>query len=180
MASPSFFFFHALLMVAALATTASSQHLSPTFYDKICPKALPSIKKVVENAIQKERRMGASLLRLHFHDCFVNGCDGSILLDDTDKIDSEKKANANINSARGFAVVDRIKSVVDKVCGAPVVSCADILAVAARDSVVAVCILTITLHHVCKICENSHTSLHQTAEKTGDKAKCSKLSTLQI
>ncbi|XXG85964.1 hypothetical protein AAC387_Pa11g0959 [Persea americana] len=137
MASPSFFFFHALLMVAALATTASSQHLSPTFYDKICPKALPSIKKVVENAIQKERRMGASLLRLHFHDCFVNGCDGSILLDDTDKIDSEKKANANINSARGFAVVDRIKSVVDKACGAPVVSCADILAVAARDSVVA-------------------------------------------
>ncbi|XXG85966.1 hypothetical protein AAC387_Pa11g0961 [Persea americana] len=137
MASPSFFFFHALLMVAALATTASSKRLSPTFYDKICPKALPSIKKVVGDAIQKERRMGASLLRLHFHDCFVNGCDGSILLDGTDKTDSEKKANANINSARGFTVVDRIKSVVDKACGRPVVSCADILAVAARDSVVA-------------------------------------------
>jgi peroxidase len=28
---------------------------------------------------------------------------------------------------------------VDKACGRPVVSCADILAVAARDSVVAVC-----------------------------------------
>ncbi|KAK1311681.1 Peroxidase 52 [Acorus calamus] len=81
--------------------------------------------------------MGASLLRLHFHDCFVNGCDGSILLDNTSTIDSEKFANANNNSARGFNVVDDIKAAVDKACGGPVVSCADILTVAARDSVVA-------------------------------------------
>ena len=66
------------------------------------------------------------------------GCDASILLDATSTIDSEKNAGANANSARGFNVVDDIKSQVDKVCGRPVVSCADILAVAARDSVVAV------------------------------------------
>jgi len=53
-------------------------------------------------------------------------------------MDSEKNANPNINSARGFEVVDEIKEAVDKACGKPVVSCADILAVAARDSVVAV------------------------------------------
>ncbi|OMO67793.1 Plant peroxidase [Corchorus olitorius] len=81
--------------------------------------------------------MGASLLRLHFHDCFVNGCDASILLDPTPTIDSEKNANPNQNSIRGFEVIDQIKMEVDKVCGCPVVSCADILAVAARDSVVA-------------------------------------------
>ncbi|KAI3965719.1 hypothetical protein MKX01_010676 [Papaver californicum] len=80
--------------------------------------------------------MGASLLRLHFHDCFVNGCDGSVLLDSTTTIDGEKTAFGNNNSLRGFEEVDRIKSEVDKVCGAQVVSCADILAVAARDSVV--------------------------------------------
>ncbi|XP_077242858.1 peroxidase RIP1-like [Tasmannia lanceolata] len=130
-------FFFQLLVMFLLATTAFSQGLSPTFYKKICPKALPAIRKVVEEAVQKERRMGASLLRLHFHDCFVNGCDGSILLDDTDKIDGEKNALPNRNSARGFDVVDKIKSAVDIVCGGPVVSCADILAVAARDSVVA-------------------------------------------
>ncbi|GJT29246.1 heme peroxidase [Tanacetum coccineum] len=67
--------------------------------------------------------MGASLLRLHFHDCFVNGCDASILLDQTSTIDTEKNAAANVNSARGFEVIDRIKSEVDKICGRPVVSC---------------------------------------------------------
>ncbi|KAJ0743296.1 putative peroxidase [Helianthus annuus] len=64
--------------------------------------------------------MGASLLRLHFHDCFVNGCDASILLDQTSTIDSEKNAGPNANSARGFEVIDKIKDEVDKVCGRPV------------------------------------------------------------
>ena len=66
------------------------------------------------------------------------GCDGSILLDPSSTIDSEKNALPNFQSARGFEVVDEIKEAVDEACGKPVVSCADILAVAARDSVVAV------------------------------------------
>jgi peroxidase len=62
-----------LFLVLALATTASSSKgLSPNYYDYVCPKALPTIKRVVEAAVYNERRMGASLLRLHFHDCFVN------------------------------------------------------------------------------------------------------------
>uniref|UniRef100_M1BV74 peroxidase n=1 Tax=Solanum tuberosum TaxID=4113 RepID=M1BV74_SOLTU len=67
----------------------------------------------------------------------MSGCDASILLDQTATIDCEKTARPNNNSARGCEVIDRIKSEVDRVCGGPVVSCADILAVAARDSVVA-------------------------------------------
>jgi len=46
--------------------------LSPDYYDKLCPEALPIIYSVVKKAIVAEKRMGASLLRLHFHDCFVN------------------------------------------------------------------------------------------------------------
>ncbi|RDX94793.1 Cationic peroxidase 1, partial [Mucuna pruriens] len=137
MASRGYFFvlLHAFVF-ATLATSGLSQ-LSPNYYDYSCPNALSTIKSVVEAAVQKEYRMGASLLRLHFHDCFVNGCDGSILLDSTSSIDSEKNSKANNQSARGFEVVDEIKEAVDKACGKPVVSCADILAVAARDSVVA-------------------------------------------
>ncbi|XWS35388.1 hypothetical protein CRYUN_Cryun21dG0122100 [Craigia yunnanensis] len=124
-----------IFVLSTLATTAFS--LSPYYYANICPKDLPTIKKLVEAAVYKERRMGASLLRLHFHDCFVNRCDASILLDPTPTIDSEKNAIANTNFVRGFEVIDQLKAEVDKICGRPVVSCADILAVAARDSVVA-------------------------------------------
>lgn len=49
-----------------------SADLSSDYYDKSCPKAMYTIKNAVANAVTKERRMGASLLRLHFHDCFVN------------------------------------------------------------------------------------------------------------
>ncbi len=68
----------------------------------------------------------------------MQGCDASILLDKTATIDSEKTAIPNNNSIRGFDVIDKIKSEVDKCCGRSIVSCADIVAVAARDSVVAV------------------------------------------
>jgi len=50
----------------------ASAQLSPTFYDTSCPGALHTIQAAVREAVATERRMGASLLRLHFHDCFVN------------------------------------------------------------------------------------------------------------
>ncbi|KAJ4828910.1 hypothetical protein Tsubulata_008080 [Turnera subulata] len=113
----------------------SSAQLSTDFYAKSCPKLLSTVRPVVQSAVSKERRMGASLVRLHFHDCFVNGCDGSILLDDTSSFTGEKTAGPNNNSVRGFNVIDDIKSKVEQVCPG-VVSCADILAIAARDSTV--------------------------------------------
>ena len=67
----------------------------------------------------------------------MQGCDGSILLDDTSTFTGEKTAIANNNSVRGFGVVGRIKRKLEKACSG-VVSCADILAIAARDSVVTV------------------------------------------
>ncbi|RDX62486.1 Cationic peroxidase 1, partial [Mucuna pruriens] len=64
------------------------------------------------------------------------GCDGSVLLNDTSSFTGEQTAFPNVNSLRGFVVIDNIKSQVESLCPG-VVSCADILAVAARDSVVA-------------------------------------------
>ncbi|MCL7025208.1 hypothetical protein MKW94_015467 [Papaver nudicaule] len=136
MAGSNGFAYILLAMVVVSISANSSDALTTNFYSKVCPKALQTIKKVVTAAVTREPRMGASLLRLHFHDCFVNGCDASVLLDSTSSIDGEKGAFSNVNSVRGFDVVDRIKAAVDKVCGPQVVSCADILAVAARDSVV--------------------------------------------
>ncbi|KAK4744271.1 hypothetical protein SAY87_010583 [Trapa incisa] len=125
-----------LLFIPLLMWTASSHHMSSTFYDTACPNALSIIRSGVNSAISKEPRLGASLLRLHFHDCFVLGCDASVLLDDTDTFTGEKTAGPNNNSLRGFEVIDSIKSQLECACPG-VVSCADILTVAARDSVVA-------------------------------------------
>ncbi|BAT97592.1 hypothetical protein LR48_Vigan504s000200 [Vigna angularis] len=116
--------------------TLSISLLNPLFYAIKCPQALDTIKKLVMNALANDPRMGASLLRLHFHDCFVQGCDASVLLADTGTFRGEQSALPNVNSLRGFEVVEKIKYALEHECPG-VVSCADILAVAARDSVVA-------------------------------------------
>ncbi|KAM6575150.1 hypothetical protein CsatA_023477 [Cannabis sativa] len=108
--------------------------LTPFFYMQSCPSVTNIVGGVIQQALQTDPRIAASLIRLHFHDCFVIGCDGSLLLDSTDTIVSEKEGFGNINSARGFEVVDNIKTAVENACPG-VVSCADILAIAAEESV---------------------------------------------
>lgn len=65
------------------------------------------------------------------------GCDASVLLDNSESIVSEKQAGPNKNSLRGFEVIDEIKERLEEACP-QTVSCADILALAARDAVVSV------------------------------------------
>ncbi|KAM0936271.1 putative peroxidase [Dioscorea sansibarensis] len=120
------------LLVLFLSVFGVQSQLSTDFYSSSCPNVLKVVRREVFKALQNEMRMAGSLLRLHFHDCFVNGCDGSILLDGSD---GEKFAAPNLNSARGFDVIDTIKTAVENECNGTV-SCADILAIAARDSVV--------------------------------------------
>lgn len=76
--------------------------------------------------------------------CFLDhqGCDASVLLDSSGSIISEKQAGPNINSLRGFEVVDHIKYILEEACPSTV-SCADILALAARDAVVSVYIVSL-------------------------------------
>lgn len=45
--------------------------LYPEFYEFSCPQVNDIVMSVLEKAIGREPRMAASLLRLHFHDCFV-------------------------------------------------------------------------------------------------------------
>ncbi|XP_010246463.1 PREDICTED: peroxidase P7-like [Nelumbo nucifera] len=128
---------HCFLTLSLLALFACSAHaqLSPNFYATTCPNLQGIVRNGMRQAVNRESRLGASILRLFFHDCFVNGCDASILLDDTATFTGEKNALPNQNSARGFEVIDAIKSQVEAACSATV-SCADILALAARDGVV--------------------------------------------
>ncbi|XP_031493494.1 peroxidase P7-like [Nymphaea colorata] len=135
MASFSVFVAVAITILGLLIQGSSHPQLSPDFYSDTCPDLLPIIQHQVQLAVAEERRMGASLLRLFFHDCFVNGCDASVLLDDTPTFIGEKNAVPNKNSIRGFEAIDAIKAAVEEACPG-VVSCADILTITARDSVV--------------------------------------------
>lgn len=60
----------------------------------------------------------------------LQGCDASVLLNSTG---AEKQAIPNLSLA-GFDVIDDIKAKVENECRG-VVSCADIVALAARDAV---------------------------------------------
>ncbi|KAF5761998.1 putative peroxidase [Helianthus annuus] len=122
-----------LLILCVINNTPCEAQLSSTFYDASCPNALRTIRTSIRTAISRERRMAASIVRLHFHDCFVQGCDASILLDDGPSIISEKNALPNKGSVRGYEVIEAAKSEVEKLCPG-VVSSADVLTVAARDA----------------------------------------------
>lgn len=121
--------------LASLLLHESNAQLSSTFYSTTCPNVSSIVRNTVQQALQSDPRIGASLIRLHFHDCFVQGCDASLLLDNNGTaIVSEKDAAPNTNSTRGFDVVDNIKTALESACPG-VVSCADILALASESSV---------------------------------------------
>ena len=59
------------VVLLCLGAAASGQ-LKDDFYDYSCPDLDSIVQARVSAAMKAEARMGASLLRLHFHDCFVN------------------------------------------------------------------------------------------------------------
>ncbi|KAK7313974.1 hypothetical protein VNO77_39181 [Canavalia gladiata] len=123
-----------LIFFLLMVVSVTSSDLRPGFYSNTCPQAEVIVRDVMKKALIREPRSVASVMRLQFHDCFVNGCDASLLLDDTPTMLGEKLALSNINSLRSFEVVDEINEALQKACPG-VVSCADIIIMAARDAV---------------------------------------------
>jgi len=125
-----------LLSTPAAAAISSSRYpplapgLSLDFYKKSCPKAESIVRDFLRSAVKQNVGLAAALIRLHFHDCFVQGCDASILLD---KQPSEQEAvpNQTLRPA-AFKAINDLCDRLDRACGGRVVSCADILTLAAR------------------------------------------------
>ncbi|KAG6555796.1 hypothetical protein Mapa_002435 [Marchantia paleacea] len=122
-----------LVLAAAVVVSCAQLQLSETFYDVTCPQAASIVQQKVNAFVDTDRGLAAALMRLHFHDCFVRGCDGSVLLNSTESMLTEKKALLNKGSLRGFEQIDEIKMELECACPG-VVSCADILALVARDA----------------------------------------------
>ncbi|KAK4440393.1 Peroxidase 7 [Sesamum alatum] len=107
--------------------------LSFSYYHGSCPELESIIHHKVHQWLKNDSTLAPALMRLHFHDCVVRGCDASILLNHQG---SERSAAAS-KTLRGFELIDDIKAEVEKRCP-KTVSCADILTAAARDATVAV------------------------------------------
>ncbi|KAF4374540.1 hypothetical protein F8388_016091 [Cannabis sativa] len=67
-------YYSILLVFSIVATTLyeSNAQLNTTFYSSTCPNVSTIVRNAVQQALNSDSRIGASLIRLHFHDCFVN------------------------------------------------------------------------------------------------------------
>jgi peroxidase len=110
--------------------------LRQNYYGSTCPNAESTVRSVISQHLQQSFAVGPGTLRLFFHDCFVWGCDASVMLMAPNGDDeSHSGADATL-SPDAVEAINKAKAAVEALPGcAGKVSCADILAMAARDVV---------------------------------------------
>ncbi|XP_078437071.1 peroxidase superfamily protein [Wolffia australiana] len=120
----------------ATAAEVAENGLAANFYKDTCPQAEEIITEQVRLLYKRHKNTAFSWLRNIFHDCAVESCDASLLLDSTRRSLSEKEADRSFGM-RNFRYIEEIKDAVERECPG-VVSCADILVLSARDGIAAV------------------------------------------
>nr|GFB19392.1 peroxidase 16-like [Tanacetum cinerariifolium] len=120
------------LLFLSLFIASSYAQLKQNFYQNTCPNVESIVRAAVTKKFQQTFVTIPGTLRLFFHDCFVRGCDASVILANAN---SEKDHPDDQSLAGdGFDTVIKAKAAVDSnpSCRNKV-SCADILALATRD-----------------------------------------------
>ncbi|KAK4259690.1 hypothetical protein QN277_005998 [Acacia crassicarpa] len=111
------------------------RQLSVDYYSKSCPDVERLVGAVTSQQFKLTPVSAPATINLFFHDCFVEGCDASILVASKGGGKAEREAEQNRElREEGFEIVRKAKELVESKCPG-VVSCADILAIAARDFV---------------------------------------------
>ncbi|PIN09571.1 Peroxidase [Handroanthus impetiginosus] len=124
-----------LAIVVTCLFGLSQGKLQVGFYKKSCPNVEAIVRGVVREAVVADENNAPVLMRLNFHDCFVEGCDGSILIDNG--LETDERRAFGHQGVRGFDVIEKAKAQLEAACPG-IVSCADIVAMAARDAVLLV------------------------------------------
>ncbi|KAJ0233892.1 hypothetical protein HA466_0279060 [Hirschfeldia incana] len=123
--------FMILMILSYRPVSVKGQTLTTNFYTVACPLAESIVQTTMKASFVLQPIIIPVMVQLHYIDCFIQGCDASVLISGPN---TEKTAVANLNLL-GFQVIDDIKRRIELVCPG-VVSCADILALAAREAVV--------------------------------------------
>ncbi|KAI3895411.1 hypothetical protein MKW92_006222 [Papaver armeniacum] len=113
--TPSSSFWSNSLIGDQTFTLSANQSLEFDFYRNSCPQAEQIIRSTVSQLYKNQSTVAPALVRLLFHDCFIGGCDASVLLNSTNGVEAEKDVIPN-QSLKGFDVIDKIKSRVESVC----------------------------------------------------------------
>ncbi|GLT53030.1 hypothetical protein SLA2020_263270 [Shorea laevis] len=124
-----------LLIIFALRINGvEGEGLQYNFYDKSCPQLDDIVRTTLQPIFLTDPTSPAALLRLMFHDCQVQGCDASILVDPVEGIGLSEMKSAKNFGIRKREVISIVKAMVEVACPKQV-SCADILVLAAREAV---------------------------------------------
>ncbi|KAG6659731.1 hypothetical protein I3843_03G052500 [Carya illinoinensis] len=122
-------------LMAFMIMKSGEGQLVENFYSSSCPNVEAIVSQAVSTKFSQTFTTIPATLRLFFHDCFVEGCDASVMIASPNS-DAEKDSEDNLSLAGdGFDTVIKAKQAVEASCPG-IVSCADILAIAARDVVV--------------------------------------------
>ncbi|KAG6768320.1 hypothetical protein POTOM_027228 [Populus tomentosa] len=124
-----------LVLVPCVARGPNALGLSYDFYNKTCPNVEKIIHNVVSQKLLEAPVTAAGALRIFFHDCFVEGCDASVLIASRESNKAERDAEINLSlPGDGYDVFFRAKRALELQCPG-FVSCADVMAIATRDLV---------------------------------------------
>ncbi|KAM7520410.1 hypothetical protein LguiB_019372 [Lonicera macranthoides] len=113
----------------------ASAQLRQNYYATTCPNVETIVRNVVNTKFKQTFVTVPATLRLFFHDCFVQGCDASVIISSSGRNKAEKDHPDNLSLAGdGFDTVIKAKAAVDAIPSCRnKVSCADILTMATRD-----------------------------------------------
>lgn len=113
--------------------TSAPAALSPDFYNVTCPQFETLVQQRLANLTATNARLIPTILRMFFHDSFVQGMDGSVLVNATKQSERFSVPNQTIV---GFPTIDDIKGILEAACPG-VVSCTDIIVAATKFGIVA-------------------------------------------